>query len=92
MQPWGCGEGGGVTGERRCESNNIMAVINCWENIQGKEQRETEGLGFQERHAVISKCFSALSACLTKAAGEFYPRIRLVAFLWLLTSGGFGLR
>lgn len=66
-------------------------VIKCQENIQGKEQREREGLGFQERHTVISKCFFALSGCLTKAAGEFYWRIRLVAFLWLLTSGGFGL-
>lgn len=56
-----------------------------------RTKREREGLGFQERHTVISKCFFALSGCLTKAAGEFYWRIRLVAFLWLLTSGGFGL-
>lgn len=48
-------------------------------------------LGFQERQTVISKCFLASSGCLTKAAGECYWRIRLVAFLWLLMSGGFGL-
>lgn len=62
--------------------------------VSGKYSRtksEREGFGFQERHTVISKCFFALSGCLTKAAGEFYWRIRLVAFLWLLTSGGFGL-
>lgn len=63
--------------------------------VSGKYRRKRtktrEGLGFQERQAVISKCFFALSACLTKAAGELYWRIRLVAFLWLLTSGGFGL-
>lgn len=45
-------------------------------NIEAKEQRESEreGFGFQERHTLISKCFFALSACLTKApescAGE----------------------
>lgn len=63
--------------------------------IQGKEQREREKerewSGFQERHTVISECFFALSGCLTRAVGEFYWRIRLVAFLWLLTSQGFGL-
>lgn len=47
--------------------------------------------GFLEKQTVISKCFLASSGCLTKAAGEFYWRIRLVAFLWLLMSGGFGL-
>lgn len=38
---------------------------------QKYKEREREGLGFQERHTVISKCFFALSGCLTKAAGEF---------------------
>lgn len=61
------------------------------EEILKEKKGESAGLGFQERQTVISKCFFALSGCLTKAAGEFYSRIRPVAFLWLLTSGGFGL-
>lgn len=61
------------------------------ERTKTERGREGEGLGFQERYSVISKCFFALSGCLTKAGGEFHWRIRLVAFLWPLTSGGFGL-
>lgn len=45
----------------------------------------------QERPTLICWRSSALSACLTKAAGVLCRRIRLVAFLWLLTSGAFGL-
>lgn len=52
----------------------------------------TEVSGFQERLCgVISARFSALSPYLTKAARGFHCRIRLVAFLWPLTSGAFGL-
>lgn len=47
--------------------------------------------GSRKGKLLSPKCFSALSGCLTKAAGEFHRRIRLVAFLWPLTSGGFGL-
>lgn len=47
--------------------------------------------GFQERLCVILQRFSVLCACLTKAVEAFHCRIRLVAFLRLLTSGGFGL-
>lgn len=80
-------------GQRQRETRQEAWVIKCRGKYSRKEQRhrEGEGLGFQERYSVISKCFFALSGCLTKAGGEFHWRIRLVAFLWPLTSGGFGL-
>lgn len=66
--------------------------------VSGKYWRkisEQEGWGSQERRTVISKHFFALSCVFfffkTKAARQFLWRIRLVAFLWLLTSGGFAL-
>lgn len=59
--------------------------------IQWKVQREREGSDSRKGTLLSPKCFFALSACLTKAAWEFHWRIRLVAFLWLVTSGGFGL-
>lgn len=42
------------------------------ERTKTERGREGEGLGFQERYSVISKCFFALSGCLTKAGGEFH--------------------
>lgn len=78
---------------RKRASWPLRRVIVCQGSIKGKVQQGKQRgvLGFQERQTVISKCFFALSGCLTKAAGEFEWRIRLVAFLWPLTSGGFGL-
>lgn len=65
-------------------------VIKCREKHWRKRTNGARQ-GLDSRNTVISECFSALSACLTLAAGESYWRIRLVAFLWLLTSGDFGL-
>lgn len=68
----------------KAELSSVMKIFK--ENNIGRDM-----LGFQERQTVISKCFLASSGYLTKAAGEFHWRIRLVAFLWLLMSGDFGL-
>lgn len=61
------------------------------ENGTKKRDREILEVWDSRKGTLLSlKCFFALSGCLTKAAGEFCWRIRLVAFLWLLTSGDFG--
>lgn len=74
--------------EKCVEESTRRSYLWAVREKKSKEKQSEE----QERPGLICECSSALSACWTKAAGEFDWRIRLVAFLWLLTSGGFGLR
>lgn len=74
--------------EKCVEESTRRSYLWAVREKKSKEKQSEE----QERPGLICESSSALSACWTKAAGEFDWRIRLVAFLWLLTSGGFGLR